>query len=110
MSITKSALVMISSLVLVSPASAQVYGFKVKEFGQGLFTVKLTTNGTADRTVLLIGKCTGPEPPQIIKITEYGDANETWKVVENGSAPMSICITGDVDAFLRMIRPGSDLN
>ena len=101
---------MFSSLVLASPASAQVYGFKVKEFGQGLFTVKLTTSGTADRTVLLKGKCTGAEPPQTIKITEYGNANETWKVVENGSAPMSICITGDVDAFLRMIRPGSDLN
>jgi hypothetical protein len=110
MPITKAALAMFSSLVLVSPASAEVYGFKVKEFGQGLFTVKLTTSGTADRTVLLRGKCTGAEPPQTIKITEYGTANETWKVVENGSAPMSICITGDVDAFLRMIRPGSDLN
>ena len=109
MPITKAALAMFSSLVLVSPASAEVYGFKVKEFGQGLFTVKLTTSGTADRTVLLRGKCTGAEPPQTIKITEYGTANETWKVVENGSAPMSICITGDVDAFLRMIRPGSDL-
>ena len=110
MPITKAALAMFSSLVLVSPASAEVYGFKVKEFGQGLFTVKLITSGTADRTVLLRGKCTGAEPPQTIKITEYGTANETWKVVENGSAPMSICITGDVDAFLRMIRPGSDLN
>ena len=101
---------MLSSLFLASSASAQVYGFKVKEFGQGLFTVKLSTSGPADRTVLLKGQCTGAEPPQTIKITEYGDANETWKVVENGSAPMSICITGDVDAFLRMIRPGSGLN
>jgi len=110
MPITKAALAMFSSLVLVSPASAEVYGFKVKEFGQGLFTVKLTTSGTADRTVLLRGKCTGAEPPQTIKIIEYGTANETWKVVENGSAPMSICITGDVDAFLRMVRPGSGLD
>ena len=110
MPICKIAVAILSSLALASSASAEVYGFKVKEFGQGLFTVKLTTRGPADRTVLLKGKCTGGEPPQTIKITEYGTANETWKVLETGSAPMTICITGDVDAFLRMIRPGSGLN